>query len=444
MVPKMNKLKKIISDEKGAVFVTGMMFLVFLTILGGTAYVISSNDVKISANYQVSEEAFNDADAGLHYGIAYLEADMEAGGTFPATFPGTPPTGFNFSLSNVTLEGTNKYTFTSTGGASRGAAAEIKVTIKRGASIGFGAFGDELLDSKSFAQYYSYDSRDLSNPGPSDSTGEADVGSNSTVSLKNDTLVDGDVALGNDGTTDASYTYTGTPNVSGEEGVYVGRVDPDPLGVDTQAYRDEFDVAEITNDNADITPALGGGTTIVNPSSTVTLPSQIGGSTYYLTEVNLFNSDVLNIDAANGDVTIYIRGTLITKNGSMFNVLNTSAGNEVTIKLTEDPTNPIPNNQKIVDLLHGSGMNENGPPTGFTIMTDSDAIMDFKNSSDVNGLVYAPNATVSMKNSNNVHGAVWANVIDGKNDSILYYDTALRDKFLSKDVVMTAWEEIRN
>lgn len=440
----MNKnYNHILNNQNGAVFVTGMMFLVFLTVLGGTAYLISSNDVKISANYQVSEEAFNNADAGIHYGIAYLERDLESGGTFPATFPGTAPPGFSFSLSSVTTEGTNKYSFTSTGSASRGATAKIKATIKRGAAIGFGAFGDEILDSKSFAQYYSYDSRVLSNPGPSDSTGEADVGSNGTVAFKNNTYVDGDVALGNDGTNDAVYTYSGTPVVTGEEGVYVGRVDPDPLNVDSASFRSEFDTAAVSNDNADITPSLGGGVTIINPSSTVTIPSKSGGSTYYLEEINLYNSDILNIDAANGPVTIYIRGTLETKNGSQINILNSSSGNDVTIKITE-PTGGITSSQRIVDLHNSSGLNENGPPTGFTIMTDSDAIMDFKNSSDVNGLIYAPNAEVLMHNSNNVHGAVWANDIDGKNSSILYYDTALRDKYLSKDVQLTAWEEIRD
>jgi hypothetical protein len=441
------KIFIILNNEKGAVLAIGLMFIALLTIAGTTGYIISSNDVNISANYKHSEQAFNDADAGVQYGIIKLENELKAGGYLPSAVGdtmaipgGSAPSGYSFALSQLTKDGDNSYSFTSIGNAARGSTTEIKAKIKRGSAIGLGAFGDTLLDSKSFAQYYSYDSRVLSNPSPGDSTGEADVGSNGTVSFNNNTTVDGDVVLGNNGTNDATYSYTGTPNVTGEEGVHVGRVDPDPLNVNGQSFADQFtyysNIANTKNGNNGGLPA-----DLTVSGSTVTLTS----GNYYFTNILVkkqgSNPGIMIIDASGGPVNIYLEGAFETMADCQFNIINNSAANDVTLNITEPPGG-IASNQRIVDLKHASGVNENGPPTGFTLKTDSDAILEFKNSSDVNGLIYAPNGNVQMKNSNNVHGAVWADVLEGKNSSILYYDTALRDKYKSNDILMTSWEQV--
>ena len=441
-------------NNKGAVLITGLMFLLLISVLATTAYLLSTTDVFISENYKLTEQAFNDAEAGVQYGIAKLERALESGMILPTNgsvnIPGSAaPSDFSFTLSPLTIDATasNLYHLTAVGAASKGATSQIDVTLKRSPAISFGAFGDEIVDSKNSALYYSYNSNVVPNPTPLDSTGECDVGSNGTVSVKMGTTVDGDVLLGNDGTADASYAVTGVPIVSGDEGVTIGRVDPDPLNVDSAAYRSEFDTAAIVanNDNADIIPLTAiTGTTISNPSSTVTIPSQAGGSTYYLEGLQLGNSDILNVDASNGPITIYIRGTLVTNNSSQINILNATSSYDVTIKLTEDPSSPLSTLDKIVDLKNNSSLNVTGSPTSFSIMTDSDAKVDFHNSSDVKGLVYAPNANVIMHNSSSVYGAVWANDLDGKNSSVLYYDEALKDKYLSNNVNIVSWKKVLN
>ena len=220
----------------------------------------------------------------------------------------------------------------------------------------------------------------------------------------------------------------------------MGRVDPDPLNVNGQSFADQFtyysNIANTKNGNNGGLPA-----DLTVSGSTVTLTS----GNYYFTNILVkkqgSNPGIMIIDASGGPVNIYLEGAFETMADCQFNIINNSAANDVTLNITEPPGG-IASNQRIVDLKHASGVNENGPPTGFTLKTDSDAILEFKNSSDVNGLIYAPNGNVQMKNSNNVHGAVWADVLEGKNSSILYYDTALRDKYKSNDILMNSWEQV--
>ncbi len=58
------------------------------------------------------------------------------------------PSGFNFSLSDVTMIATNSYSITSTGAGPDNAKAEITILFKRGAAISFAAFGDEKMEVK--------------------------------------------------------------------------------------------------------------------------------------------------------------------------------------------------------------------------------------------------------------------------------------------------------
>ncbi len=442
--------QRVFGNENGAVLVTGLMFLALLTILGSSAYFISITEVRISANYKYSEEAFNQAEAGVQYGIGIIQKGLEAdsfslptsmGSAGTVALPSSSHADFSFLLSSLEKTGNNAYRFTSTGNGPQGATAEIVVTFKMGPAISLGAFGDELVDSKSFAQYYSYDSSTLSNPTPGDSTGQADVGSNGDISLYNHTIVDGDVVC-----RPGHYTEHGSPGpvITGETELWDGPVDPDPLGVTDPSYKAEFDFyREIVNTKDENNGGLGNTTDkLVVAGTTVTIEA----GTYFFTGVEIKkqsgNDGILNIDASSGPVVIYIEGSLVQGSSCELNILNTSLTNDVTIKLTEDPANPLSSADKIIDLRNGAGLNENGPPTGFSIMTDSDAKTEFHSKSDINGLVYVPNSAIIMHNTNTVHGAIWGNEIYGKNDSILYYDTDLRNKYLSNDVKMTSWQQV--
>jgi hypothetical protein len=436
------------TDEKGIVLVVGLMFMALLSILAATAYVISTQDSFISENYKFAEQAFNHAEAGIQYGVVNLENAIKSGSSLPETgsmnIPGgDTPSDFSFTLSPLNVEGPNAYSFTSTGISHKNASAQIKAGIKRLPAIPNGVFGDLRISAKTHVQFFSYDSRVMRDPAPSYSTGNCDLASNGFIALDTGTFVDGNIILGNNRTVGASYHPTGAPVVTGDQGVYAGRIEPDPMNVNSEDFQREFDSAAITNDNADITPSISG-VDIVNPGGNIAMPGKPGGSIYYLETMLLSESDRITIDAQNGPVKLYIRGPLAAKDDSVIHVLNSSEEKAVALKITEDPLNPMPANVIIVGLFNNSTMNKSGPPTVFTLMTDSDARLEIKDSSEFNGLIYAPHSEILLNSSKPIKGAILGKSIVCNDQSILYFDTALKDKYLSNDLSVVSWKKVLN
>ncbi len=125
-----------------------------------------------------------------------------------------------------------------------------------------------------------------------------------------------------------------------------------------------------------------------------------------LGSVELKAGSTLNIDSSGGDVNIYLTGGLDAKNGSSINVT--------------------------------------GDPTDFSLFSNSTDGIDFKHGSTFKGTVYAPYASVVVKNSADVYGMIWANEVDIKNTGELYFDTALKDKWLNDTVSIVSWREVLN
>ncbi len=398
------------SNEKGIALVTALLFLIVLTILGTTAIVISSTDIKIGGNYKTTKQAFNDAEAGIQYAIKNIENGLSAkslslaGSSVPVSY--TAPPGFSFDpITTLTQVGTtNKYSFQAVGRASNNAKATIQVVIKQNPFFNYGVFGDELVELKACGCIYSYDSRVTPNPAPPDTTGKADVGSNVAVQTYMDTYVDGDVALGNDGLgNEGVYTPNGVPIITGTAGLSVDRVDPDPLGAIGGDLATTFATVSVDNDNA--SAGITGDSINLGNGQAITLHGKAGGANYYLTGVNLNNGATLNVDATLGPVNIYLTGSLDAKNGSAVNIA--------------------------------------GSPPDFTIYSNSTDSIAFRHSSTFKGTVYAPYAPVEMKNGSDVYGLIWARTADIKNSGQFFFDMALKDKHLSSKVSILSWKEVR-
>ena len=402
------KIKKqvgtILSNEKGFVLPLSLMFLAIISLLGTTAVIVTTTDLKIGTNYKTSVQAFYDADAGSQYAIAGIEdglandtlslADGEVLGY-------TTPAGFLFdTITALTQVGaTSNYSFQVTG-HSGNANNIIEVVIARDPTFQYGAFGDEKLDMKSNGSVYSYDSSVTPNPVPTDSTGNGDVGSNGEVIVHEATYIDGDVGLGDDGaSTEAVYTVTGVPIVTGED-TDVPRVDPDPLGAIVGDLADDFVTYSATNNNADA--GIADDEISIGNGDTLTLTA----GNYYLTSIELKSGSTLSIDTSGGEVNIYLTGGLEAKNGSSINLT--------------------------------------GDPPDFTIFSNSEDNIDFKHGSDFRGTLYAPYSSVVVKNSADVYGMIWASEVDIKNTGELYFDTALQDKWLNDTVSIVSWKEVLN
>lgn len=421
---------KYLDDERGSTILLSMLILILLSFLGVSAVSTTVNELKIASNDQAYKKAFYNADSGVQYVIGYIENDLKTNGgtttllptsdgpTNAKSFtPGTPA-GFSFTIFTIaqtTVAGKKIYSFTSTGTGTDNAKYLITSSFTRGetSAISFAAFGDEKSDTKNSGTTLSFDS---SSTDPTKNnplapgfvgTGEADIGSNDWLVTHNGATIDGDGVLGakDDNSATTNQIHGGT-TFSGTAPVNAGRIDPDPLGINTAGgmYNPLTYVA--SNDNA-----LASVGNTINTNGTVTLVGKPGGANYYFTSITLKNGANLNIDTSLGPVNIFLNGTLEAKNGSNINVLG--------------PSGP-------------------GKATDFAIFSNSTANngIVFKHNSEFRGLVYAPLTDVEMKNSSAVYGSIWGKTIDIKNSGTLYYDTALKNKYktVSNDLTLSSWQ----
>ncbi len=406
------KIKKQVDatgNEKGMVLVVVLLLLSALIILGTTTIMQTSTDLKISGNYKSSVQAFYDADAGVQYAIAKMEEGLKSSPqTFtlpsagsPATLTYTTPTGFSFTISTIANNaGSNTYTFTSTGNGPNNTQAVIVATLGGDSAINYAIFGDSKSDTKSGGSTLSYDSgsTDPTKNDPSDpsfvSTHEADIGSNDWLVTHSGAYIDGDGGLGeqDDGSLATDGIDTGT-TFYGTAPVNVGRIDPDPLGINSGGEYDPSTYATI-NDNA----AAGLGTTIKTAAS-ITLTA----GDYYFTDIELKSGADLVIDPSAGPVNIFLTGGLSAKVGST--------------------------------------INNTGKPTDLSIYSNSSTKISLANDGEFKAFVYSPFTPVDMGNSSNTYGAIWASNVDVKNGGTFYYDAALKDKYMSNDLLLTAWKD---
>ncbi|MFO7964574.1 MAG: hypothetical protein R6U50_11680 [Desulfobacterales bacterium] len=449
----MERFEKL-ANKDGIVLVSGLMILALLLIIGATAYMLSSSDVMISANYKHSEAAFADAEAGIDFAKAAIENHLEGGGNLPANvgdvmaIPATAPSGFLFSYSNLEKTGNNAYTFTSTGNGPQGATASIITSIKRKPVFDYAVFGDEQVDLKSSTGVFSYNSSD-GLPDPDDaswddmttSTGNGDVGSNGDADAKNDIIlnsscyVDGDLAQGADGSPLVEAVVKNSGGVFTGETTSVGPVDTDPLDiVNDSDFLNKFADYEAANDNASITePETGAAldTTIADDGVVLTGPGD-----YYFDSIQLGNGDTLTIDASSGPINIWVRGPVLGDNGSEFAIQNTSDTNKVNINVTE-PSGYA--GSTIIDLKNGGDFNPGGHPSHVMIKTDSDATVSIHNGNDTRAVIYAPFAHVDFDNGSAFYGAVLGKTIALRNSMKVYYDETIKDLAVSKKVELTSW-----
>jgi hypothetical protein len=386
-------------------------------------------DVQVGTNYRTSTQALYDAEAGVHYTLARLPAAISSGSlvlkgaTATETYTIAPPSGFAFDpVTTFTRVGTTgrEYRFQVTGhaNAARGA---IEVVFRRGPLLPYGLFGNTRVSLNQTSagfdfNYYSYDSRTTPNPDPADypadSTGHAHVGSNGEVSAYAHTYIDGDVALGDDGAGHEAVLTNpdpsqGDPTITGQAGQDVARINPDPLGASGGSVAAAITAASTTNDNAFV--GIAGNTVNLGGGQSLTLTA----GTYYLESLTLNAGSTLNIDSSGGEVKIYLTGRL--------------------------------------EARLASRINFTGPPTDCSVYSNATDPLIFRHTGVFKGLVYAPFATVEMKNRAPVtsvaHGLLWGKTVDMFVDfpgGTFYADTALEEKFLSTNVSVISWRDVRN
>ena len=145
--------------------------------------------------------------------------------------------------------------------------------------------------------------------------------------------------------------------------------------------------------------------------------------------INLENEKTLLID---GDVILYVTGEIILGNSAEVQIDNDSSlilylGGNFEGKNSSTINNLTQEAKKLQIYCLDSCVN-----------------MQFKNSSDFYGVIYAPNAEVIMNNSANLYGAVVARDFEQMNSGTFNYDASLRDASVNDEAVhfvVTNWHE---
>lgn len=470
-------------NERGAALVISLMFLAILGLLGTTAVVLTTTDMQIGANYKTNAIAFYDADAGAIYAIAKMEEGLKA---YPQTFTATDgdslrdmgigetislvaftaPSGFNFSYEppGLTKIADKMFSFTTNGAGLNNSKTIIATTCKTVPVIEFGVFGDKKVDLGNTAGVYSYSHTDTPSPTIGGSTEEGDIGSNESVILRNLSVVDGDVALGeNPAGTDGVLTDLGGI-VSGVNGDDIDRVDPDPLALCIAGgeYATNLSTYSGVNDNVlAVETPVGANTIIAGPeidiknNETLTLKGKVGGANYYFTEVLVRNNGILYIDTtphptitdalgnpARRPVNIYVTGTFDAITGSQ--VINT------TDPSCTDPTDPAGTAPSCGCCDTASPPNYTctlGAPSDFAIFASSQSSTDkisIGNSVEFAGFIYAPYITVRLDNSADIYGAIIAREVEIVNSVHIFFDTDMADDYVPRELALTTWRDVRD
>lgn len=396
--------------RRGIALFAVLAVLAGLTLISTTVFVMTTTEIRMAGNYQRSLTAFYTADAGVNYVKSLIESDL-ASGSLALTnaveqvnyAPGS--SGLNFkNVTNLTrLPDRRTYLFELTGRATN-AETTIQSTFYRISLVEFGVFGDQTVDLKANGSVYSYRSDAVPNPTSSDSTGEADVGCNEDMVTHVGTYIDGDLVLGEDpfGNSGSWLDPGSGSTITGETGVQVDRVDPDPLGAIGGDLAAAFTAAASANNNAHASPPIPATRKIqLGNSQTMTLTSGV----YYVSLMDLGNGASLTINNVGGPVTIYLTGGADFKNGSSVNIL--------------------------------------GSPTDFFVYSNSSQDINLYHNGTFKGFLYAPFADVEIKNSGDFYGIAWADSVDIKNSGNVYIDLALTDKIASDRVRVTTWKEVR-
>jgi len=401
------RFKNSCQDERGAALVIGLMFLAILALLGSTAVVLTTTDMRIGANYKASSQSFADANAGLDFATATMEAGLKAktfvlpttvGGTSALTY--TVPSGFSFVISGITMLGTNVYSFTSTGSGPNNAEAVVIATFSLTGPFNYGVFGDIGAAISGNGKIDSYNSSVGPYTWATHST-NGDVGTNATgagvISLSGNTLVYGDVEVGVEGDPDTGITTMGNAAVIGQK------------------------LAE--DEPKDMTPlTLPGGGASIGAWNSGTLNS----GTYSLSGIGISGHAVGQI---NGDVILSVTGNITISGHGQLLIL---AGGSLTIYVSGN----------VIISGNGGIINNTFHPENLQIYgTSTCASIAISGNSDIYGAIHAPKAAVAISGNGDIYGSVIGRSVSISGNGNIHYDEVLRNVGLSSDLKLLSWKQ---
>ena len=388
-------------EKEGYILFFTMGMMAVLSIFGLLTFKGAMLESKAAANQIAGIEALYHADAGAKMVKLIVEKRFETDIDLETALAGlsVSPTGSQQfgTISSFTVTVPKRAFEFEVTGWSGTASRTLHVRYLRPSAFSMGMFGDKDLDLDNHLVIYGYDSSQVQNPSSSDSNGGAAVGSNENVNFKsNFGVLDGYVQLGQTiGGTDA--TISGLPAANTAD--TVGRVDPDPLGINGGALHDEFEAAILSNNNAANSFISGTDFSWTKHDSDVTLTS----GDYYLTNVYGASDSELTIDSSSGPVRLFVDGPVQFKPNSTIN---------------------------------------SDVPANFQIFVRTNDSLKLYPSSSANLMLYAPNSEIDAQPNGSFQGIIWGSDVNTQPSGTTYIDTTLMNAFLLNRLNVLSWKEI--
>lgn len=353
------------------------------------------------ANYHSKErQAFYQAEAGVRYVISRINEDIQAGtidfSNTTVSVAYAAPAGFSFEEVHALTRLANGkwYSFAVTG-MYENAKAVVEATVSRPRLMSdIGVFGNVDVRLQPNGSIYSYNADTLLNPTPADSTGQANVGSNEGITVLPGVDIDGLFSLG------ASEAGVPVDPPMGYDSVSVGRVDPDPLGMNGGGLEDLLIHYSNAANNHNAAAGIVDNTIDLGPHDSLTLT----GGVYYIEEFYIGSGGTLNLEATTANpVILFVDGTFRAQPNS---VINQNAGQ----------------------------------PGNFYIFSRTDDEVRIQPNSTFRAFVYAPNAEIQLQPGGDIYGVYWGNSVRFQPHGDIYIDVSLLDDFLAANIKLEQWK----
>jgi hypothetical protein len=450
-----------VDNRQGIALVMTLMFIAVLTIAGSTAVTINSTDLLLGGAFHASQVAFYSADAGVNYVTSQIPALIENnklkldGTKITESYLFKNPSTFEFDIDPGAtfkrIANTRKYLLQVTGRSHPNSyiKSTVEVALQRRRALPYGLFAASRLDLPARGRIYSYDSRQIkSGHKPTASTGVVKIAANGMVTAQAGHLdldVDGSIILGE------------TP--SGEEAYFTFResapdIPPPPVQITTGEQHqinllpgdaittDPLDIAGMVNEvQKRLRDQNHNDRLLENHDNRITTSLSLSQGNYYLKAITLGSGNVFTLDAMRGDINIYVDSITFEDNAT-FNVITDRAAGNVNIYLggpasfgaTSTPAKPV--------------LNVTGDASTFRIFSSSSEPIALAHDGDFKGLIYAPYAPILVRNTSaHGYGLLWGHALDFSMQDAsyrFYTDTALQDLFLSRNVEIMSWKELRD
>lgn len=377
---------KIPRKNTGEVLGLAVLAMVILLVTGGGLLALGFQSRVYQARTAFDIAARCAADAGItkaFYEINTLFTNGQLFGELPAeSYISLTGSDSDYSYT-ITVNG-GVYTITSTG-RSHGAQHTVEATLITSNPFDFAVFSKEDMVMRNSAEidWYNYDA--FSDP--------LKVGTNSkesgSVDLKNSIKVYGDVVVGAGADPDEVLQVGTSSYIYG----------------DTYAQLTDVILPSVTVPNyLQSAPSSGN----INNDTTITTSGKYDG-------INLGNSEEITVSGA---VEIYITGNIDLGNSAKIELDNSDPDSSLTIYL----------NGNLVTQNSSELNNETEIPENFKLYcTDNCTSLDFRNSSTIYGVIYAPEADVIFHNSIDIYGSMIGKSMDLKNSAKIMYDASLRE-----------------